>query len=85
MPTRETFYVVLNRDGKPMRLFRYSDDDTPGGVLVTGDEGHLFRHRYTAKRAIERTRRYAEANDLPWDLDHRIERLVVYAAGGAAR
>ena len=64
-----TGYVVIC-DGLAMRLHA-SDPQLslpPGGVLCSGSFATCFRTRAQARRAIERTVRYARAHHLPWPI-----------------
>lgn len=65
MPERAQPCIVVDEDRIPLQLGHYND--TPrAGVLVSGNEVTVFQNRRQARRAIERTRRYAERDQLPW-------------------
>jgi hypothetical protein len=62
-----------------MRVHLDHKDVPAGGVLVFGSTGTIFRTRGRARRAINRTVKYAEARGLPWPIidptKQRIERV----------
>lgn len=60
-------YIVLCA-GLDMRLETDQPKLPPGGVLVFGGYGTIFRTRARARRAIARTVRYAAERALPWPI-----------------
>lgn len=55
-------YVVLNANDHPQEFVLNPYGDSPKHkVLVHSGNGTLFKHRETAKRAITRTAKYANA------------------------
>lgn len=57
--------VIDKPSGDALGIGHY-EERPRAGVLVRGAAATLFRNRRRALRAIQRSTRYAEANDLPW-------------------
>lgn len=68
-------YVVVC-DGMLMRIHLDHTDVPAGGVLVFGATGTIFRTRGRARRAINRTVKYAEERGLQWAILDSTKRHV---------
>jgi hypothetical protein len=64
-------YIVLQH-GRAQTL-SYINGTPRHGLLLSGKVGTLFRTRDAARRAIDRTNRYAVANGLGWDKAYTIQ------------
>lgn len=60
------FIVICG--GAIMRIHAEEKGTPPGGVLVFGDSATLFRTRGRARKAVERTVRYAREHGFPWPI-----------------
>lgn len=63
----ETFYIVTC-DDKPMSLGHYDNTPKAGVLTFGGDYASGFKSYASARRAVTRSRAYAENNGLPWNL-----------------
>jgi hypothetical protein len=67
-------YIVVDDKGKPLMKGDYDD---AMNLLVHGDTVSVFNSYSTARDAIDRSRKYAEARGFPWRVDgFRIMRVV---------
>lgn len=60
----------------PMQLEAYPDNPTK--VLCYGDSVTVFRNRRQARRAIERSRKYAVAHGFPWIMVREPYNVYIY-------
>jgi hypothetical protein len=75
---------IVQGDWGVFQLGSYGD--TPrGGILVTGDVATIFPTYSRARHAIKRTREYAEAHDLRWDILERPHKTRIVRCVRAVR
>lgn len=72
-------YIVLDEKGKPLTKGDYEDVKN---ILVHGDIASVFDSYSTARDAIARSKRYADANGFPWRVEKfKIMRVVPWGKG----